>query len=335
MKTLRNGTMMLLALLLVDQGQAEDRRLKYRVSADSIQTSTFDVPGDKQFDFGFVINSLLQAKLGTHKDFFSLLNANNQRLALDEVGTMGLESGSSTVGSIGRNGKDIPACLTSGNMFRLYGQVLSFEMNGGFGFKVGYNRGVDQADGWGAEVEYKVQKGSLNFILMATPEHVNSPIAQTMISESSKNSETNFTVNYNELSLSPRYFHESNLAKVSERAVEKSLDRTAAQIRDSNDSNVEWSSTIVASDDPLYILPVGSRDGLKVGDIFDVVGTVHEWEGKPCQSNHVPYEVGKVGRVVITSTNFISARARRYNEDDPWLRDILPGDKIVLHKFAD
>jgi hypothetical protein len=318
------------------------RALKKKIVLGHIGASAFTLPGGGTFDFesamntqvydalrqvdGFVFDAPSPTVTSAEGTFLSLspYSEKDQRLLMEAYGaTTG--NGFVTFATL----NDPPACEIDIPQARFDGHVNGFEFASSIGVTFGYNPTGDYR-GVSGTISVHVTTAQMDLVMFGSD-----PLSKTQIASSdvqSNQSKTNVdaTINFQDFSLGPKFYFETPLAKVSEKALEKAVTDIKSQT-----DQLKWVGRVLKNDGKRILINAGARANLKVGDRFDIYNVEHVWVGTPCGQDAV-YK-GEVPGQQAVATIQISSLGDDISYGDVVGNSITPavsGARVLINQLA-
>lgn len=331
---MKNLLLLIVATMLSANVFGGDRKLKYRVDVDNIESRSFPVPGGEIFDFGYVLNQMLMVNLGNDPNFLATYALNNPGI-FESNSPEGMIS---VVPDTDMNGQVVPDCLVKRNQFQIAGAVVAFEMTGGNSISFGYNQGGAISDGFGLGYEQKIQKAKLSvaFHAVRTEDFVRSfPYASSVGDHSVSDRQQRISVNFKGFSVSPARYYKSDLVGVTNKATNEALSNISKILEDKRSrGEFDWKTTVMKVGDPEMMIRAGSLDGVKIGDEFMITNMNHEWDGEVCNSEYWGTPVREAMIVKVTKVSELTAIVMPERAPDSGrVFDVYVGDKVTIHKL--
>ena len=323
------GILFLLLVSFVVSARAE-RKLRYRVDVGQVQSRSFPVPGG-EFDFGFVMNQQLMLELVNSDEFFAPFVVSQAYISGSSEAIT--EATNILVPPTDMLGNPVPACISKKDYAKIYGDVVSFELEGGQSIKIGYSQGPTHNPDWGISGKVAVKKSRLWMHLYAVDPFTGEAFGASKGESVAKYRSTDMEINFSGFSTSPSFFHESKLAAVTRNATRDALKNISAEIKDRASRGLapEWATSISRMDDAIIEIRAGKADGVKVGDRFLVTNIVHEWSGEVCNSEYKATPVRTAGIVEVHTAGRLYSYVKRIDGR----YDFHVGDQVTIEKLAD
>lgn len=216
--------------------------------------------------------------------------------------------------------QDMPSCEVAFEEYQLDGNVLSFEIDGKNGIKLGFSLGkIFKYVGLG----FKTEKGKMT-MSMSLSESVQptNHVAYVMGSAESSKKEFSFDLDIYGIGLGYDYFSQTPIAGLTAKTAQSALKNLEAELAR---NKVRWKSKVIHVDDGSVAIPVGTVSGLRPGDWFNVYNVEYLWRGKPCES-----ELIMAKRTTVEPIAEVQAIQVEYNASLLRIENMNSEEKIKL-----
>jgi hypothetical protein len=222
-----------------------------------------------------------------------------------------------------------PQCVVDLPHFQLYGNVNAFEFQSSFGISFGYNQAGDHT-GVGGSVSLKVAKAQMDMVMLGKDPLTRALVTSANVGTDQTKTDINLTIDFSQFQTNPSYYLSTPLAKVSQKALELSLQTFKKQ----TDKQLWVGRVLKNVKDEYLFINHGGLAGLMVGDQFEVYNVEHVWEGEPCTSNYVasrrspatPVAIIEISQV--NSTNSVAQYVFRSSEH------VRKGAEVIIKKLV-
>ncbi len=274
LNTIKACAVIALALPLMANQSCEQqpqaaRKLKRRIGfidpMNAIKANDFMLPGGLVTNLGpRMSGQLLEELVGTkNPDFY--ISQEMPRLSADGMNLMAVDT--------------TPACVRDYPMMLLMGSVPYYEFVGSGSVSFGYSKSGDFGN-ISVTPTIKVDVAQMELNLFAGDPLTGKLNGGGKATSNDTKVSVNATINFNDFVVTPTYYKTTGLAKVAEKAIQKSLSKLAVDA-----AKIPWEVQVTEDDDRFIIINAGSNAGLQADDVLTVHNQIYKWKdnGEACK----------------------------------------------------
>lgn len=275
------------------------RKLKKIVDVGLVQSRMVDLPGGQKFDFQYVINQqiypVLQASEGfafRYKPPFnespSQLGSNirfaDMNLGANDVQLLERTFGTNAVPNVVMS--DEIACLVNLPQYRLWGTINSFELLNKIGLGLGFTTAGAYSPNGIPSINFGVDTYQLDMNMVASNPVTSEVYGAANVTSKQTRTQLEFSLPLANLLIDPSFYFQTPLARVSYRALEKSIQEIQEQL----DTKQEWYTRVLYADEHVATILAGSNHNVQKGDVFNIYNEKTFWISEngeipvPCES---------------------------------------------------
>jgi len=334
---------------------SEGRILRRRVQMGQITAPPIELPpafGGKKFDFAYVANMQMYDILRRTQSFStadvdpnqawdpsglddSLKGEFNSCEEDQEIQSYDANTGQKLSGVISKTTiSQSAACLIEVPQAIIEGNILDFQLTSGGGLSIGL------ADiKFLSALDFSFEKYRLDVTLRAKhPLERGDHFFSTTIKQSyGKKMQLSAGLNFGAISLGPKYYFQSPLAKV----VDEGLTEAVTELRNNWSKDDPWYAMVLRNCDKYLYLNggMGNDAGLKVGDILAVKNVNYYWYGEACHSElkgETSLKPIAYAKVISVGRNISAAEIIEHdNAYEHTGLPIYPGARVYLEKMVE